>query len=457
MLILLFWLLLFYSVEHLKPLPPIEAAVGIAGAERVYGEENDQAISIFNASKLTWSKDDLLFYYKNEWHPFHDFKEYFKGNPVFRTRATLSSGVGSYPIEVDWGTLRSDRFKITNALSSKELLIDNQNPENSIGRALGQNLSIKKAPLYVTACVEPSVVYVGDELPEITYKYGYSKEFCTRIDGIFLLGDEPNTAMQEPPQVKSPVMDTAVPGIYTVGPFGGKSANYQIIRLPATFSICRPCVCVQGDPVYNHITHLWEQVVKLQNNSMIPWNAVMLKVATTDSTKVYNAFHRTEKEAFLLHNYEVPPEKTIKFVVEYDLPEDALIEDVTFDWMAVEKQELQPAEGNSVRVVASQHVMGANYYSTDLYGSDSSAASWTSIGILLKLDHLTTNKYYEVQFSEDYINWIPVVPKIHAKTSSYQWADKGSPKTPAHPLLSVTYGESKPIAGRLYRVVECQE
>ena len=65
------------------------------------------------------------------------------------------------------------------------------------------------------------------------------------------------------------------------------------------------------------------------------------------------------------------------------------------------------------------------------------------------------DRTYEIQFTDNYIDWLPVCPRIIATDKTAYWVDKGAPKTPMHPLYDVQFGKMEtPRVKRLYRVVQ---
>ncbi|MDI9401280.1 MAG: hypothetical protein ACOX2U_02690 [Limisphaerales bacterium] len=226
-----------------------------------------------------------------------------------------------------------------------------------------------------------------------------------------------------------------------------------------------------GPIVFNHQSALWEQVVLVVNNSSSDWGAVLLLVSDVEGASVYNALHAGGGTYELIHNHSVPADGgMVKFVVEYraDDPAEGMKGEPGFFFRPTTKEERNVAAPGSkpVRTTLEVQPLGVGYYSVDLPSSIDvdvpeawslplspyEVGGWASIGVMLSFD-TRPGEVYEIQFSDDGKTWQPAMPHLQASGVQAFWIDKGAPKTPTHPMLTIVPG-GIPAPLRLYRVVE---
>ena len=240
-----------------------------------------------------------------------------------------------------------------------------------------------------------------------------------------------------------------------------------------SFSIYKESYGSAGPMVLNYQSGLLEQVVLVVNNTTTNWNAVKLLVSNVKGGIVYNASVVNNGYYELIHNYTVAANGgMVKFVVEYktDFPDESeeLEEEPHFAFQPIqaEKSVLSSEPMKPVRTIMEIQPLGVGYYSVDLptkmntpqdwsqplspYGM----GGWSNVGVVLSFDAVV-DKIYEIQFSDDGVHWLPSVPRVKAASNLVFWVDKGSPKTPSHPMLTIVPG-GIPAPLRLYRVMEIQ-
>ena len=196
-----------------------------------------------------------------------------------------------------------------------------------------------------------------------------------------------------------------------------------------------------------------------------------LLVSDVRGGSIYNALNAGRGTYELVHNYSVPANGgMVKFVVEYraDKPSEGLEAEPAFFFQPTARAERKVASGNTkpVRTTFEVQPLGVGYYSVDLPSSIDvdvpeawslplspyEVGGWASIGVVLSFD-TRPGEVYEIQFSDDGRNWLPALPHLRAAGAQAFWVDKGAPKTPTHPMLTIVPG-GIPAPLRLYRVVE---
>lgn len=226
-----------------------------------------------------------------------------------------------------------------------------------------------------------------------------------------------------------------------------------------------------GPIVFNQQSALWEQIVLVVNNSSSDWSAVALLVSDVQEASIYNALNAGGGTYELVHNHNVPANGgMVKFVVEYraDKPSEGLDSEPTFFFRptAGEERKVSSASAKPVRTIFEVQPLGVGYYSVNLPSSIEvdvpeawslplspyEVGGWASIGVMLSFD-TRPGEVYEIQFSDDGRTWLPALPHLRAAGAQAIWIDKGAPKTPTHPMLTIVPG-GIPVPLRLYRVVE---
>ena len=133
---------------------------------------------------------------------------------------------------------------------------------------------------------------------------------------------------------------------------------------------------------------------------------------------------------------------------------------------AEEERNVAAPGSKPVRTTLEVQPLGVGYYSVDLPSSIDvdvpeawslplspyEVGGWASIGVMLSFD-TRPGEVYEIQFSDDGKTWQPAMPHLQASGVQAFWIDKGAPKTPTHPMLTIVPG-GIPAPLRLYRVVE---
>lgn len=242
---------------------------------------------------------------------------------------------------------------------------------------------------------------------------------------------------------------------------------------PGSYLVYKESYGRAGPIVLNHQSALWEQVVLAVNNTDTRWEAVKLTVSNVKGGRVYNALHEGEGRYELLHNYPVEAQGgMVKFVVEYRMNDNEREwkEEPTFIFQptVAEERKVSTLHSRPVRTTLEVQPLGVGYYSVDLPDlvdvatpsgwnlplSPYEMGGWSSVGVTLSFDAIP-DKVYEIQFSDDGKNWLPTLPQVRAASSLVFWVDKGVPKTPSHPMLTIVPG-GIPAPVRLYRVVELQ-
>lgn len=251
-------------------------------------------------------------------------------------------------------------------------------------------------------------------------------------------------------------------------------SDYRLNSKPnESFSIYKESYGSAGPMVLNYQSGLLEQVVLVVNNTTTNWNAVKLLVSNVKGGIVYNASAVNNGYYELNHNYTVAANGgMVKYVVEYKLDSSEKSEELeeephfAFQPVQAEKTVLSSEPMKPVRTIMEIQPLGVGYYSVDLptkmntpqdwsqplspYGM----GGWSNVGVVLSFDTVA-DKVYEIQFSEDGVHWLPSVPRVKAAGNLVFWVDKGSPKTPSHPMLTIVPG-GIPAPLRLYRVMEIQ-
>jgi hypothetical protein len=251
-------------------------------------------------------------------------------------------------------------------------------------------------------------------------------------------------------------------------------SDYKLGSKPNdSFSIYKESYGSAGPMVLNYQSGLLEQVVLVVNNTTTNWSAVKLLVSNVKGGIVYNASVVSHDQYELIHNYTVAANGgMVKFVVEYKLDSsnesEELEEEPHFAFQPIQagKPVLSSESMRPVRTIMEIQPLGVGYYSVDLptkmntpqdwsqplspYGM----GGWSNVGVVLSFDAVE-GKIYEIQYSEDGVHWLPSVPRVKAAGNLVFWVDKGSPKTPSHPMLTIVPG-GIPAPLRLYRVMEIQ-
>lgn len=251
-------------------------------------------------------------------------------------------------------------------------------------------------------------------------------------------------------------------------------SDYRLNSKPnESFSIYKESYGSAGPMVLNYQSGLLEQVVLVVNNTTTNWNAVKLLISNVKGGIVYNASAVNNGYYELNHNYTVAANGgMVKYVVEYKLDSSGESEELeeephfAFQPVQAEKTVLSSEPMKPVRTIMEIQPLGVGYYSVDLptkmntpqdwsqplspYGM----GGWSNVGVVLSFDTVA-DKVYEIQFSEDGVHWLPSVPRVKAAGNLVFWVDKGSPKTPSHPMLTIVPG-GIPAPLRLYRVMEIQ-
>jgi len=272
---------------------------------------------------------------------------------------------------------------------------------------------------------------------------------------------------------------TIVPGFaedlnYMSPSYDNLFSDYKLGSKPGdSFSIYKESYGSAGPMVLNYQSVLLEQVVLVVNNTTTNWSAVKLLVSNVKGGIVYNASTVSHDQYELIHNYTVAADGgMVKFVVEYKLDSSEESEELeeephfAFQPVQAEKPALSSEPMKPVRTIMEIQPLGVGYYSVDLptkmntpqdwsqplspYGM----GGWSNVGVVLSFDAVV-DKIYEIQFSDDGVHWIPSVPRVKAASNLVFWVDKGSPKTPSHPMLTIIPG-GIPAPLRLYRVMEIQ-
>ena len=137
----------------------------------------------------------------------------WSASPNFKTTATITSTVGSYPIEMTTGTPRN--YEISGVTNG--------------------TLSITPAQLTIKAKDVSKIYY--EENPSFTY-------VCTG----FVNGDNASTALQVQPTISTTANQASNVGTYEIIAKDASSNNYNIVYAPGVFSIIkRPLVAKVGN------------------------------------------------------------------------------------------------------------------------------------------------------------------------------------------------------------------
>lgn len=252
--------------------------------------------------------------------------------------------------------------------------------------------------------------------------------------------------------------------------YGTFFLNHGSSNPEESFSIYQENYGRAGARVLNHQSSLLEQIVLVVNNTTTNWGAVKLMVSNVHGGQVYNVTSMQGDVVYeLLHNYMVPANGgMVKFVVEYRVEKgkSELEDEPSFAFQPVEAEErkIEIVGTRPVRTVLEIQPFGVGYYSVELPSAEGLPSSWSmpvspygvgdwsSVGVTLSFD-AEVDRVYEIQFSDDGIHWFPALPQVKATSSIVFWVDKGAPKTPTHPMLTVIPG-GIPSPLRLYRVME---
>ncbi len=450
---------------------PIGVAIALPGSERYYGQRNADAISDLTSTNVSWTRDDLVFYYGGAWVPFSTFANDFSGDPQIKTDAAdYTAKVGDYNVIVYTGSLRSRNVTITNAVSGNILTENKNNSLDPLTAPLGDYLRVLPVDLHITAYADPEVAPIG-VTPTFKYYYGITNVVTGKREGFFVNNETEGDLISRPrARLKDLFVDLSVPGIYTLTPYGAQSENYNIIRHDGSFAVYNDRWSLEEGPLPRNYekTGLFEQLVLVKNDSTNNWVGLELNVAQVDGGTVVNATRTTKDGYCLLHNYPVVPGEVVAFVVEYQIPEaNALWSYPEYSFTPLfaglnDRTEVRTASTGSGKPITSQiTVVDVPTYSSEDWTFDTAPATpvglrylekygwaaWVNVGILLTVDDVTAGKTYEIQFSNDNVNWTPVVPRVKATSKTLVWTDKGAPKTPTHPLVGGA-------PARFYRVVE---
>ncbi|EFI72588.1 putative membrane protein [Segatella baroniae B14] len=169
--------------------------VSVNNATKVYGSENPAFTLNYSGLK----NDETI--------------PAWSASPNFKTTATVTSAVGSYPIEMTTGTPRN--YEISGVTNG--------------------TLSITPAQLTIKAKDVSKIYY--EENPSFTY-------VCTG----FVNGDNASTALQVQPTLSTTANQTSNVGTYEIIAKDASSNNYNIVYAPGVFSIIkRPLVAKVGN------------------------------------------------------------------------------------------------------------------------------------------------------------------------------------------------------------------
>ena len=169
--------------------------VSVNNATKVYGSENPAFTLNYSGLK----NDETI--------------PAWSASPNFKTTATVTSAVGSYPIEMTTGTPRN--YEISGVTNG--------------------TLSITPAQLTIKAKDVSKIYY--EENPSFTY-------VCTG----FVNGDNASTALQVQPTLSTTANQASNVGTYEIIAKDASSNNYNIVYAPGVFSIIkRPLVAKVGN------------------------------------------------------------------------------------------------------------------------------------------------------------------------------------------------------------------
>ena len=169
--------------------------VSVNDATKVYGSENPTFTLNYSGLK----NDETI--------------PAWSASPNFKTTATVTSAVGSYPIEMTTGTPRN--YEISGVTNG--------------------TLSITPAQLTIKAKDVSKIYY--EENPSFTY-------VCTG----FVNGDNASTALQVQPTLSTTANQASNVGTYEIIAKDASSNNYNIVYAPGVFSITkRPLVAKVGN------------------------------------------------------------------------------------------------------------------------------------------------------------------------------------------------------------------
>jgi hypothetical protein len=132
------------------------------------------------------------------------------GTPELSCEATSKSSVGTYPINIDKGTLTNDIINLTDG-----------------------TLTINRAPLTITA--KSYTIKVGDELPTFEVTYSGFKN------------DETEEVLTKKPVITCSATSESAPGEYEITVSGAKATDYKISYVAGKLTIAEEAVYIKAD------------------------------------------------------------------------------------------------------------------------------------------------------------------------------------------------------------------
>ena len=194
---------------------------------------------------------------------------------------------------------------------------------------------------------------------------------------------------------------------------------------PVTVTIIpRPPLQIVSSIIYDPLTDLFEETVRVTNPTYSTYDAVRVYVTNLQfNTTVYNSSGTTNGIPYVETYDSILPGSTADLVIEYFSP-----------------TRIMPNPGLWAELVAPN--AGA---SAALFG----LPQRINRGIMLPnktfmVEFLSTNSTYSVQYSSDLINWKSALPAINGNGTWIQWIDNGEPKTESTPSS---------VKSRFYKVI----
>jgi len=169
---------------------------------------------------------------------------------------------------------------------------------------------------------------------------------------------------------------------------------------------------VRSGLTLNRQTGLFEQTVRVINNSLNPVNGVRLFVNLTTNWTVWNAAGTTNGRPFLQHAFPIAPGGFVDLRVEYRIPNRIPSPQPGYEAVPFDPPGTTPPVGTPFPV--------------------SPRHSFADGSFLLEFNSLS-NRFYSIQYSYDLQTWQTVLPAVKGNGSRLQWIDYGPPKTDSPP------------------------
>ena len=195
---------------------------------------------------------------------------------------------------------------------------------------------------------------------------------------------------------------------------------------PVTITVlARPPLQIVSSIVYDPLTDLFEETVRVTNPTFSTYNAVRVYAANlVNNTIVYNASGSSNGVSYVQTYNSVPPGSTVDLLIEYYSPTR------TMPNPALSAELVQPDAGASAALFGAPQKINRGLM---LQNKTFMVEFMSAIGVV-----------YSIEYSSDLKNWKSAQPSINGNGTWIQWIDNGQPKTESLPSAT---------ASRFYKVI----